>query len=58
MKGSIQRKGKVYYAVIAINGKRKWYKGGETQKDAQTVLNEKLYEIDKGTYREIPKKVQ
>jgi len=55
MKGSIQKKGKVYYAVLAINGKRKWIKGGLTKKDAQRVLNEKLPEIDTGTYKELPK---
>ncbi|HQB28679.1 MAG TPA: tyrosine-type recombinase/integrase [Paludibacter sp.] len=55
MKGSIQQKGKTYYAVIAINGKRKWLKGGRTKKDAQKVLNEKLQEIDNGNYKELPK---
>jgi integrase len=55
MKGSIQKKGKIYYAVIALNGKRKWFKGGPAKKDAQKVLNEKLPEIDKGTYKELPK---
>ena len=28
MKGSIQKKGKIYYAVIPIAGKRKWFRGG------------------------------
>ncbi len=55
MKGSIQKKGSIYYAVIALNGKRKWFKGGSAKKDAQRVLNEKLSEIDSGTYREITK---
>ncbi len=55
MKGSVQKKGNIYYAVIAINRKRKWYRGGPAKKDAQKVLNEKLNEIDKGTYLEIPK---
>jgi len=55
MKGSIQKKGNTYYAVLAINGKRKWLKGGSTKKDAQRVLNEKLQEIDNGTYKELPK---
>lgn len=54
-KGSIQIKGGTYYAVIALNGKRKWFKGGSTQKDAQRVLIEKLSEIDNHTYKEIPK---
>src|SRR5208283_5769636 len=55
MKGSIQKKGNTYYAVLAINGKRKWLRGGSTKKDAQRVLNEKLPEIDDGTYKELPK---
>lgn len=54
MKGSIQKKGKTYYAVIPINGKRKWFRGG-TKKDAQKELNDKLYEIGQGTYRELTK---
>jgi len=55
MKGSIQLKGKIYYAVIALNGKRKWVKGGKTKKDAQKILNDILPEIDRGTYKEIKK---
>lgn len=55
MKGSIQKKSNIYYAVIAINGKRRWFKGGKTKKDAQKILNEKLPEIDQGTYRELKK---
>ena len=55
MKGSIQKKGKIFYAVIALNGKRMWFKGGDTKKDAQRVLNEKLPEIDQGTYRDLKK---
>lgn len=54
MTGSIQKKGKSYFAVIAFNGKRKWYKGGR-RKDAERVLNEKIAELTAGTYREIPK---
>jgi integrase len=55
MRGSIQKKGKIYYAVIAIDDKRKWFRGGPTQKDAQKVLAEKLNEINQGTYKELPK---
>lgn len=55
MKGSIQKKGDIFYAVIALNGKRKWFRGGDAKKDAQKVLNEKLTEIDSGTYKELPK---
>ncbi|MBM4271512.1 MAG: site-specific integrase [Deltaproteobacteria bacterium] len=54
MKGSIQKKGKKYYAVIALNGKRKWFKGGK-RKEAERVLAEKITEINQGTYKEIPK---
>lgn len=54
MKGSIQKKGKTYYAVIALNGKRKWFKGGK-RKDAERVLNENIADISTGTYKEIPK---
>lgn len=53
MRGSIQQKSKIYYAVIALNGKRKWFRGG-TKKAAQKLLTEKLNEIDNNTYREIP----
>ena len=55
MKGSIQKKGNIYYAVIALNGKRKWFRGGPAKKDAQKELNEKLYELQKKTYKELPK---
>lgn len=55
MRGIIQKKGKVYYVVIALNGRRKWFRAGDTKKDAQKVLTDKLSEIDNKTYREIPK---
>lgn len=56
MRGSIQKKGNIYYAVIALNHrKRKWFRNGPTKKDAQRVLTEKLSELDNGTYREMPK---
>lgn len=55
MRGSVQKKGSTYYAVIPLGNKRKWYKGGSTKKDAQRVLNEKLFELNSGTYKEIPK---
>jgi integrase len=55
MKGSIQKKGKTYFAVVAIGQKRKWFRGGPAQKDAQRVLAEKLNEINHGTYKETPK---
>ena len=50
MKGSIQKKGKIFYAVVAVNGKRRWHTGGDTKKDTQ-----KLPEIDQGTYRDLKK---
>ena len=55
MEGSIQKRGKTYYAVISLSRfKRKWYKGGKTKKEAQVVLADKLSELGKGTYKEIP----
>ena len=54
MKGSIQKKGKIYYAVIPIAGKRKWFRG-DTKKDAEKILAEKIVDISQGTYREMPK---
>lgn len=54
MKGSIQKKGKIYYAVIPIAGKRKWFRGG-TKKDAEKILAEKVSDVSQGTYREMPK---
>jgi integrase len=54
MKGSIQKKGKIYYAVIPIAGKRKWFRGG-TKKDAEKILAEKVVDVSQGTYREMPK---
>ncbi len=55
MKGSIQKKGDTYFAVLAIGQKRKWFKGGHAKKDAERVLAEKLNELNHGTYRELPK---
>ena len=55
MQGSIQKKGKTYYAIVAIGDKRKWFKGGSTKKDAQRILNENLNDLDHGTYKEIIK---
>jgi len=55
MQGSIQKKGSIYYAVIPLNGKRKWFKGGATKKEAQNVLGEKLSEIQNNIYKELPK---
>jgi hypothetical protein len=55
LKGCIQRKGKNYYAIIAIHQKRKWFKAGPAKRDAQKILAEKINEINQGTYKEIPK---
>jgi integrase len=55
MKGSIQKKGKIYYAIIAIDAKRKWFRGGPSKKDAEKILAAKITEIDQGTYKEVPK---
>jgi integrase len=56
MEGSIQKKGSIYYAVVALgHRKRKWFRGGTAKKDAQRVLTEKLSELNDGTYKEIPK---
>ena len=55
MRGSIQRKGKTYYAVIPLSGRRVWFKGG-TKRDAERVLAERLSEINQGTYQEPSKK--
>ena len=55
MKGSIQKKGKMYYAVMPLNGKRKWFRGGLAKKDAQRVINEKIGELEAKTYKELPK---
>ncbi len=55
MRGSIQKKGRIYYAVVAVGLKRKWFKGGTTKKDAEKVLTDKLGDIDNGTYKDIPK---
>jgi integrase len=54
MKGSIQKKGNIYYAVIPITGKRKWFRGG-TKKDAEKILAEKVVDVSQGTYRALPK---
>jgi integrase len=55
MQGCLQKKNKAYYVVLPINGKRKWFKGGKTKRDAQKVLTDKLSEINSGCYKEIPK---
>ena len=53
MKGSVVKKGNVYYCVYRVNGKQKWVKGGKTKSQANKKLIEILGEINDGTYREI-----
>ncbi len=55
MKGCVQKKGDFYYAIVAIQNKRKWFKAGPAKNDAQRVLAEKIHEINEGTFREYPK---
>jgi integrase len=55
LKGCIQKKGDFYYAVLAIQNKRKWYKAGPARNDAQRVLAEKIQEINEGSFHEGPK---
>ena len=55
MKGSVQRKGAVFYAVVALGRKRKWFRAGPEIADARRVLAEKLAQIAKGTFKETPR---
>jgi integrase len=55
MRGSIQKKGKVFYAVVANGQKRKWFRAGSEIQDARRVLAEKIAEITKGTCRGVRK---
>jgi integrase len=55
MKGSVQKKGKIFYAVVALGRKRKWFRAGPEIADARRVLAEKLAQIAKGTFKEIPR---
>ena len=55
MRGCIQKKGDFYYAIVAIRNKRKWFKAGPSQNDAQKVLAEKIHEINEGIFQEYPK---
>jgi hypothetical protein len=55
LRGCIQKKGDFYYAVVAIQNKRKWFKAGPTQKDAQKVLADRIHEINEGIFQEYPK---
>jgi integrase len=56
MRGSIQKKGSSYYAVIPLkDGRRKWFRGGSTKKAAEKILAEKLNDIGNGTYRDLTK---
>jgi integrase len=54
MRGSIQKKGQVYYAVIPIGAKRKWLRVG-SNKEAERVLADELAILHRGSYRELKK---
>lgn len=56
MRGGIAKKGKNFYVYLWIGGKKKWFSGaGSSKKKAETILNEKVYEVQSGTYQEIKK---
>ncbi|HME43131.1 MAG TPA: site-specific integrase [Syntrophorhabdales bacterium] len=56
MRGGIAKKGNNYYPYLWINGKKKWFSGaGTSKRAAQNILNEKLAEIQAGTYHELKK---
>ena len=56
MRGSIIKKGNNYYACLWINGKKKWFSGaGTSKRKAEAILNEKVAEVQQGTYHEIKK---
>jgi len=56
MRGSVVKKGNNYYACLWINGKKKWFSGaGPSKRDAEAILNEKVAEVQQGTYREVAK---
>jgi integrase len=62
MKGSIIKRGSTYSIVYdlgydkAAKRKQKWESGFLTRKDAQSVLNERIYEIQTGSYIEPDRK--
>jgi integrase len=56
MRGSITKKGNNYYVYLWIGGKKKWFSGaGDSKRKAEKILNEKLGELENGTYQEIKK---
>lgn len=56
MRGGIAKKGNNYYPYLWINGKKKWFSGaGKSKRAAQNILNDKLAEIQSGTYLELKK---
>jgi integrase len=56
MRGGIAKKGNNYYACLCINGKKKWFSGaGTSKRKAEAILNEKVAEVQQGTYHEITK---
>lgn len=56
MRGSIAKKGNNYYVCLWIGGKKKWLSGaGKYKRKAERILNEKLAELQTGTYKDIEK---
>jgi integrase len=56
MRGSIAKKGNNYYACLWINGKKKWFSGaGTSKRKAEAILNEKVADVQQGTYHEVAK---
>ena len=51
MRGGIAKKGSNYYAYLWVGGKKKWFSGaGKSKRMAERILNEKLVEVQNGTY--------
>jgi hypothetical protein len=55
MRGSIQKKGRMYYVVLAIGPKRKWLKVSPNKKEAERVLVQEVARLHSGSYRELKK---
>lgn len=55
MRGSIQKKGAVYYVVLPLGQKRKWLRVGTNKKEAERVLAEEMATLHRGPYRELKK---
>jgi integrase len=56
MRGGIAQKGNNYYPYLWIGGKKKWFSGaGPSKKRAERILNDKVAELQNGTYQELKK---